>query len=416
MHELDLTCPQDVIRSKSVPWSLRRTFQALLGIEAGSLDITLPDGRIVRFTGITEGPHARFTIRSYAFVRRLAAGDVGFADGYIAREWDTEDLVSLLGLLAANQRLIDRFSANPIVRLGQMARHALNRNSRAGSRRNIHAHYDLGNAFYAAWLDKGMTYSSGLQVGIDLAGGQERKYAAIVAAADIGQHHHVLEIGCGWGGFAEYAARTIGCRVTALTISQAQFDYAQARIDDAGLAHLVEVKLCDYRDEAGSYDRIVSIEMFEAVGESYWQTYFDALNARLRPGGRAAMQVITIREDVFPRYRREMDFIRHYIFPGGMLPTPAHLKALVKSSGLAESSWMTFGADYAATCGLWRERFDQAWPKIAPLGFDERFQRVWRYYLAYCEAGFATGTIDVCHIGFHKPGSGSDAVPQCSQL
>lgn len=403
MHDLALISPSDIISSRAVPWSLRRVFRSLLGIEVGSLDITLPDGRTVRFAGRTAGPHGGFTISSYAFLRRLAGGDVGFAEGYIAADWDTPDVVSLLALLAANQHLIDRFAARGIVRLFQRVRHVLNRNSRAGSRRNIHAHYDLGNAFYGKWLDASMTYSSGLDVGQDLKAAQDRKYAAMAEAAGIEPHHHVLEIGCGWGGFAEYAAREIGCHVTALTISPAQFDYARNRIAAARLADRVTIKLCDYRDESGLYDRVVSIEMFEAVGEEFWRVYFEALTARLRPGGRAALQVITIREDIFPRYRFEMDFIRHYIFPGGMLPTLTHLSALGEAVGLKRTTQLTFGKDYAATCRAWRERFEKAWPEIVPLGFDERFRRLWRYYLAYCEAGFSAGTIDVCQIGFLKP-------------
>jgi len=403
MHDFALTAPLEVIRSRAVPWPLRRVFRNLLGIEAGRLDIALPDGRIVRFAGASPGPHAQFAIHSYNFVKRLTAGDVGFAEGYIAREWDTDDLPALLGLLAVNQKLIDRFAANPVVRFVQMARHALNRNSRMGSRRNIQAHYDLGNAFYEAWLDPGLTYSAGLAVGEDLGAAQDRKYAAIAKTAGLEAHHHVLEIGCGWGGFADYAARVIGCRVTALTISQAQFDFACQRIAKAGLQDRVTIKLCDYRDEKGVYDRIVSIEMFEAVGEVYWKTYFETLHARLKPGGRAALQVITVHEDVFPRYRREMDFIRHYIFPGGMLPTARHMKSLGRAHSLTETHFHSFGRDYAATCRLWRERFESAWPRIAALGFDERFRRLWRYYLAYCEAGFSAGTIDVCHIGFDRP-------------
>lgn len=403
MPELASIAPLDIIGARDVPLSLRRVFRGLLGMEVGSLDVTLPDGRSVRFAGTKPGPHAQLAMRSYGFVRRLAAGDVGFADGYIAREWETDDLPALLGLLAANQSLIDRFAANPVLRLVQMARHALNRNSRAGSRRNIHAHYDLGNAFYRAWLDPGMTYSSGLDVEDDLASAQDRKYAAIIAAADIRRQHHILEIGCGWGGFAEYAARFIGCKVTALTISEAQYDYARRRIAEAGLEDRVTVKRCDYRDEAGAYDRIVSIEMFEAVGEAYWQTYFETLQARLTPGGRAALQVITVREDVFPRYRREMDFIRHYIFPGGMLPTQTHLQDLIARHGFVQAGLRAFGPDYAATCRLWRERFEAAWPDMEPLGFDARFRRLWRYYLAYCEAGFMAGTISVLHVAFDKP-------------
>ena len=399
----------DLLRSPGVPWSARRCLRALLGIEYGSLDVVLPDGRTARFSGAFPGPHARFAIRSYWFVKRLGAGDVGFAEGYSAGEWTTDDLVSLLRLLAANQHLIDRFAANPLVRAVQRVRHWFHRNSRAGARRNIHAHYDLGNAFYGRWLDPTMTYSSGLDVGQDiglgndLAAAQERKYAAMIKAAGIEAHHHVLEIGCGWGGFADYAARTIGCRITALTISQEQFTYAQTRIAQAGLEDRVTIKFCDYRDEPGLYDRIVSIEMFEAVGETYWQDYFSVLNARLKPGGRAALQVITIREDIFPRYRQEMDFIRHVIFPGGMLPTPTHLKALGNGQGFKLEHYHAFGKDYARTCQIWRDRFEAAWADIAVLGFDDKFRRIWRYYLAYCEAGFTEGTVDVCHIAFAKP-------------
>ena len=405
MSDVAAVSPAELIRSRALPWAIRRCFSALLDIRYGSLDIVLPDGRIARFAGPEPGAHARFSVRSYRFVRRLAAGDVGFAEGYIAGEWSCDDLVSLLGVLAANQHLIDRFAANPLVRAVQMARHWLNRNSREGSRRNIHAHYDLGNAFYAAFLDATMTYSAGLDVGGDLAAAQHRKYAAVAAAAGIGPQDHVLEIGCGWGGFAEYAARHIGCRITALTISREQFDHATARIAAAGLADRVTIKFCDYRDETGVYDRIVSIEMFEAVGEAYWQGFFDVVQARLRAGGRAALQVITIRNDIYPRYRREMDFIRHYIFPGGMLPTPTHLHQLIAKNGFEPISYRAFGRDYAATCRHWRERFESNWPTIQGQGFDARFQRIWRYYLAYCEAGFSAGTIDVCHIAFGKGGT-----------
>ncbi|CAN1563952.1 Cfa Cyclopropane fatty acid synthase and related methyltransferases [Rhabdaerophilaceae bacterium] len=403
MDEMTLTSPDIIIQSSTVPWAMRQVIRALQSLESGSLDITLPDGRHVRFSGPSAGPHARFTIRSYAFIRRLSHGIVGFADGYIADEWDADDLASLLTLFAANQSVIKRFSANVLVRLVQMARHALNRNSRAGSRRNIHAHYDLGNAFYASWLDRSMTYSSGLKVGEDLEASQTRKYAAIAALAGIGAGDHVLELGCGWGGFAEYAAREIGCQVTALTISEAQYEYAKKRMADAGIAGKVTVKLCDYRDESGQYDRIVSIEMFEAVGEAYWRTFFDTLRLRLKPGGQAALQIITIREDLFARYRREMDFIRHYIFPGGMLPTLPHLDDMGIQAGLEKIGTELFGKDYAATCRHWRLRFEDAWPFISTLGFDARFQRLWRFYLAYCEAGFEAGSTNVCQIAFRKP-------------
>ncbi|MBL8588046.1 MAG: class I SAM-dependent methyltransferase [Methylobacteriaceae bacterium] len=401
----DALSPRALIGDRDLPWSLRRALRALLHLEAGSLDVTMPDGRKARFCGARPGPHAHFEARSFRFVRRLAAGDVGFAEGYLAGEWTSDDPVALLALLAANQALIDRFAAHPLARAAQMARHWLNRNSRAGSRRNIHAHYDLGNAFYALWLDPSMTYSAGLDVGDDLEAAQARKYAAIADAARIGPGSRVLEIGCGWGGFAAYAARERGARVTALTISREQFDYATARIAAAGLDDRVEIALRDYRDEPGVYDAVVSIEMVEAVGEAFWPGYFAALARRLAPGARAALQAITIREDIFPRYRREMDFIRAHIFPGGMLPTPTHMRWLGAEAGLAVVGERAFGADYAATCRIWRERFEAAWPRIEPLGFDARFRRLWRYYLAYCEAGFAVGTIDVRHVVYEAPKS-----------
>ncbi|MDE2579405.1 MAG: class I SAM-dependent methyltransferase [Hyphomicrobiales bacterium] len=394
----------DLIRSEGIPAPVRKALHALLDLQAGELDLTLPDGRSAHFSGRQPGPSARLALRSYACLRRLAAGDVGFAEGYIAGEWTSDDLVALIALLAENQHLIDRYSAHPFVRIVQMARFFTRRNSRAGSRRNIHAHYDLGNRFYQLWLDPSMTYSSALGVDGDLESAQMRKYAAIADAANIRPGSHVLEIGCGWGGFAEWAARERGARVTALTISKSQAQFARERIERAGLGHAVEIALRDYRDEKGVYDAIVSIEMFEAVGQAYWRGYFNVLKQRLKPGGRAALQVITIREDLFERYQREMDFIRAHIFPGGMLPTPSHLRTLGADAGLALAGERAFGADYAATCRLWRRKFEQATEAVAALGFDERFRRLWRYYLAYCEAGFMVGTVDVRHVVFQAPG------------
>jgi cyclopropane-fatty-acyl-phospholipid synthase len=292
----------------------------------------------------------------------------------------------------------------PIIRAWQAFRHWLNRNSRAGSRRNIHAHYDLGNAFYAQWLDRSMTYSSALfdAAGRDLAAAQARKYQALCERTGIGPDDHVLEIGCGWGGFAEHVASRIGARVTALTISREQHEFARRRIAEIGLADRVEVRLQDYRDETGSYDRIASIEMFEAVGKEYWPTYFGQLRDRLKPGGTAGLQVITIRDEFFATYSREIDFIRRYIFPGGMLPTPSIMRDLGLRAGLPLVSERVFGLDYARTLAEWRDRFLQAWPTIRPLGFDERFKRIWQYYLCYCEAGFRAGSIDVRQMVFAR--------------
>jgi cyclopropane-fatty-acyl-phospholipid synthase len=277
-------------------------------------------------------------------------------------------------------------------------------NSKRQARRNIHAHYDLGNAFYAAWLDPTMTYSAAIfDDGVnDLSAAQIRKYEALAKAIDLKPGQDLLEIGCGWGGFSEYVARTYGARVVALTISKEQFDYAQKRIADAGLSDKVTIKLQDYRDEKGLFDRIASIEMIEAVGEKYWPAYFAQLRDRLKPGGIAGIQGITIQESFFDSYRREIDFIRGYVFPGGMLPTPKIMKAMGEKFGIPLVGERIFGLDYARTLVEWRERFSAAWPSIKPMGFDERFRRLWHYYLAYCEAGFRSGNIDVRQMIFAK--------------
>jgi cyclopropane-fatty-acyl-phospholipid synthase len=250
-----------------------------------------------------------------------------------------------------------------------------------------------------------MTYSSGIYAdeNTDLEAAQDAKYGRITTLLGLLPEHHVLEIGCGWGGFAEYAARHHGCRVTGITISPAQLEFARDRIERAGLGHLVELKLIDYRDVQGSYDRITSIEMIEAVGEQYWPAYFQTLNARLKPGGIAAVQAITIADRFFEQYRKSADFIQRHVFPGGMLPSPGTLKSLASTTGLAWLDEAGFARDYARTLAAWRQRFDGAWPEISEMGFDERFRRLWRYYLSYCEAGFRSGGIDVLQIALAKP-------------
>ena len=388
------------------PFAVRQALKFATRLESGVLNVVMPDGRTFRFGGLLPGPTATMMIRDLAFARSLASGDVGIAEAYMRGEWDSPDLTRFLELFCINQPVIAALlEGRPLVRLLQMVRHWLRPNTRAGAQRNIHAHYDLGNAFYAQWLDPGMTYSSGLDLSADgdLAASQTRKYAALADAIELAPGHRVLEIGCGWGGFAAYAAAHRGCRVTALTISREQYEWTKARIAREGLSDRVDVVLRDYRDEEGIYDRIVSIEMFEAVGETWWPTYFRQLRERLAPGGRAGLQIITIDEAIFPRYRREMDFIRRYIFPGGMLPTTPILHRLGHSHGLSLASDRGFGRDYALTLAHWRDRFRLAWPHITTLGFDERFRRLWEYYLSYCEAGFTAGTIDVRHVIFAKP-------------
>jgi cyclopropane-fatty-acyl-phospholipid synthase len=397
--------------TRDLPIAARRALRLASGLVRGTLTAKLPDGRELRFVGREPGVEATLVIRDLGFAKRLAwSGDLGLAEAYLRGEWDTPDLTAFIELFVANHQLIETLLPDkPFVRLWQMFRHFLNRNTRTGARRNIHAHYDLGNRFYEAWLDRTMTYSSALFVpgDNDLASAQTRKYRALAEAADINPSHHVLEIGCGWGGFAEFAAREIGCRVTGLTISGAQFDFATQRVAQAGLSDKVTIKLLDYREEQGVYDRVVSIEMFEAVGEAFWPAFFRQLGDRLIAGGRAGLQVITIRDENFANYRRELDFIRGYIFPGGMLPSPQIMKELGQRFGVPLTAERIFGLDYAATLGQWRERFRQAWPQLTHLGFDERFRRMWEYYLAYCEAGFRTENIDVRQMIFGKGRGGS---------
>jgi cyclopropane-fatty-acyl-phospholipid synthase len=393
---------------EELPFAARHALSLAAKLVKGRLDVVLPDRRRLRFEGWEPGPSARLIVHDLGFAKRLATeGDVGLAEAYLRGEWDTPDLTAFIELFALNYPLVETLlPGRPLTRLWQLFRHFLHRNTRLGARRNIHAHYDLGNAFYEAWLDRTMTYSSAVFApgDNDLASAQTRKYRSIAEATGIKATDHVLEIGCGWGGFAAFAAKEIGCRVTGLTISRKQFDYAWRRIQEAGLQEKVEIKLTDYRDERSVYDAIVSIEMFEAVGEAYWPAFFRQLRDRLKPGGRAGLQVIAIQDEHFANYRRELDFIRRYVFPGGMLPSPAVMRAMADRVSLLLSGETTFGQDYARTLALWRERFRAAWPQIAPLGFDERFRRLWEYYLAYCEAGFRTGHIDVRQMIFAKDG------------
>jgi cyclopropane-fatty-acyl-phospholipid synthase len=392
--------------TRDLPLMVRKAFGYAVQLKTGSLSVTLPDGRVYLFEGLTSGPAASLIVHDLAFGKRLLeGGDIGFAEAYMAGEWTTPDLTAFLYLFCVNHEAVATLlPGRPIVKLMQRFRHWLNRNTKSGSKRNIHAHYDLGNAFYAKWLDRTMTYSSAIYApgDNDLASAQTRKYRALAEAGGFKSGDHILEIGCGWGGFAEFAAREIGCRVTGLTISQEQFNFAQKRIADAGLSDRVEIKLQDYRDEKGTYDRIASIEMFEAVGEQYWPAYFGQLRDRLRTGGTAAVQIITIQEKFWKNYSSEIDFIRRYIFPGGMLPTPERLDKLGQAHGLQRISQRIFGQDYARTLADWRERFREAWPELVPMGFDERFSRLWEYYYAYSEAGFKSENIDVRQIVYAK--------------
>ncbi|MGJ3264542.1 MAG: class I SAM-dependent methyltransferase [Salinarimonas sp.] len=393
--------------TRGLPFLLRRLLAIALRLEAGRLTIVAPDGRTLAFGGARPGPDALMTIRDARLARRVfLKGEIGFAQAYCDGLFDTPDLGALLTLLAVNRPDRGRVVEEPLpLRLFRRVREATRRNTRAGARRNIADHYDLGEAFYAAWLDASMTYSSAVFAtgAPDLETAQAEKHRLLAQATGIGPGDRVLEIGCGFGSFALWAAREIGCGVTALTISRAQHDHAARAITAAGLGDRIDLRFEDYRDVTGTYDRIVSIEMFEAVGEAYWDAFYETMRARLRPGGRAGLQLITIRDDRYDAYRTRVDFIRRHVFPGGMLPSDSVVDRLSQRHGLPIVSDASYAADYARTLRTWRERFDAAWPRIAELGFDARFRRLWTYYLAYCEVGFATRNTDVRQIVLERP-------------
>lgn len=386
--------------TRHLPARARMVLNVAMGLPRGALTVQTPEGNLFRVGGNGPGPEAHIVLRNWRLPSRAFSGaTIGVAESYMDGDWESPDVTSFLELFVVNEDAGEQVAggANWFVTAIQRLRHWLNENTRTGSQRNISAHYDLGNRFYEQWLDPSMTYSSALySTGAnDLESAQIEKFRALAHDTGIGPNDHVLEIGCGWGGFAEFAAREIGCRVTGLTISREQHDFAKARIARAGLADKVDIKFQDYRDETGKYDRIASIEMFEAVGEKYWPAFFGKVKDCLRPDGTAGMQIITIKESAFERYRARPDFIQRYVFPGGMLPTPALLKSLGSDHGLTYVRERIFAQDYARTLADWRERFWQSWEKIVPLGFDERFKKLWEFYLYYCEAGFRAEYIDV---------------------
>ena len=396
--------------ASGAPLRLTRWMRLLVAVgrhlHYGSLRLVMPDGTPIVFQGTETGPEGVIIVRDQAIARRtLVSGGVGFAESYLDGEWETPDLPVLLEVANRNDQFLEQFLyGKPWARALKRVMHALNRNSKRQAQRNIAYHYDLGNAFYERWLDPSMTYSSARfdPPSLDLEGAQKVKYQGIVDRLRPGPDSHLLEIGCGWGGFAEHVVRETGCRLTALTISREQHDFARRRMFEAGLAERVEIRLQDYRDTTETFDGIASIEMFEAVGEAYWPTYFRTLHDRLKPGAHAALQVITIADRYYENYRRGVDFIQRYVFPGGMLPSPTVFRRQTEEAGLAWRGAETFGLDYARTLALWRERFLAAWGDIQPLGFDERFRRLWHYYLAYCEAGFRTGSIDVMQVALAR--------------
>lgn len=373
----------------------------------GSMAFVLPDGRRFDAHGKEPGPHGEIVVKNHDFFARIVRdGDLGFAEAYMDGWWDTPDLQALMDVILMNNDSVGRgFPGQFLVRAYERLRHWMNRNSRTGSRKNISYHYDLGNEFYGKWLDETMTYSSALYRSNNesLAEAQTNKYASVIDRMGAGEGDHVLEVGCGWGGFAEYAAGIRGAKVTGITISKEQHDFAKARMQREGLNEKVDIVMRDYRDEVGRYDGIASIEMFEAVGEKYWPGYFNMIKERLKPGATASLQIITIADEWFPSYRKSVDFIQKYIFPGGMLPSPTALREQVSKAGLDFTGSIEFGKSYSETLREWSVAFNARWDEIVPLGFDERFRRMWNFYLASCAATFESGTTDVTQVAIRRP-------------
>lgn len=403
MNILDTTEGQS-----GLPRYFGRIFEMARGaMTRGRIDFILPDGRVFRIDAPQPGPVGVLEIHNPdLFARLLREGDLGFCEAYLEEWWTSPDLMALMDLIhEGNGDLHEAFPGMSIVRAFEKVRHWLRSNTKRGSRRNIAYHYDLGNDFYRRWLDDTMTYSSALfttgQEPLDAA--QRAKYAAMVDRMGVKPGDHVLEIGCGWGGFAEYAASERGLRVTGLTISQAQHDYAVERIARAGLSDRVDIRMQDYRDERGSYDGIASIEMFEAVGERFWPVYFETLRDRLKPGAKATLQIITVPDARFETYKDNVDFIQKYIFPGGMLPSLSALAQQGTRAGLQLEGSSEFGESYSQTLRRWHDAFNARWDDIRQLGFDQRFQRMWNMYLTSCAAMFRAGTCDVTQITFTRP-------------
>ena len=384
----------------------RRQVRFLLAIlsnlHCGRLTLTLPDGSQHQFSGAMSGPDSDLTIHTESALRRLLHdGKMGFCEAFMDGEASSQSLPTLIELAVLHDKYLENALKTNIFRqAGLRLFHTLRRNNKPGSAKNIAHHYDIGNSFYEAWLDPTMTYSSAVfdSETDDLTTAQLNKYKRLAELADIQSGDRVLEIGCGWGGFAKFVSQHIGAHVTGITISQAQLAYAKASLAEAGLQNKVDLKLMDYRDLQGRFDKIVSIEMFEAVGQAYWPVYFDTISRMLKSGGRAVIQSITIDHDAFQSYRDQPDFIQRYIFPGGMLPSMPMLQTPVAQAGLELVAENGYASDYARTLQEWRARFLAAWPSLAGDKFDNRFKRMWELYLAYCEGGFRAGMIDVKQI------------------
>jgi cyclopropane-fatty-acyl-phospholipid synthase len=394
----------------AAPAAARTVFALLKKLQHGTLDVQMPDGTQARFgSGAADQPKAALRLIDWRVCSAaLKSGDIGFAEAFIDGHWTTPDLAALLRLFIANRDAMESviygtWWGSLMYRL----KHLLHRNSRSGSRKNIHAHYDIGNSFYRLWLDETMNYSSALFEG-DFSRpsvqAQTAKVRRALAECGVGAGDRVLEIGCGWGALAQEAAAGLGARVTGVTLSTEQLAFAQERMRRLGVAERADLRLQDYRDiDDGPYDAVASIEMFEAVGREYWASYFQTVHRQLKPGGRACIQTITIRDDLFERYLKSTDFIQQYIFPGGLLPSPQAFRAEARKAGLEVINELAFGPDYAETLRRWRADFLSRDGQVRQLGFDTRFMRIWEFYLAYCEAAFDTGNTNVMQFTLRRP-------------
>jgi cyclopropane-fatty-acyl-phospholipid synthase len=403
------TAPQHR-RPTDMPLAARQVLPLLQKLQHGRLHLRLPDGSESVY-GQGEQPNATLVVHDWGvFAAAMRSGDIGFAESFIAGEWETPDLCALLRVFIANRNALeDVIYGHWWGQLAHRLRHWLNRNTRSNSRKNIHAHYDLGNAFYSLWLDPTMNYSSAWFDGnpmLPMDQAQDAKVRRALRMVNLtpGQNQRLLEIGCGWGALAEMATREWGVDFTGVTLSEQQLAHAQKRLSDQGLGAQAQFRLQDYRDISDApFDAICSIEMIEAVGQAYWPTYFESVARLLKPGGRACIQSIVIADTYFDRYVRGTDFIQQYIFPGGCLPSPSAFRQQAQAAGLRVVDEFAFGLDYAHTLRLWRERFMQVKPQVLELGFDERFVRIWQFYLAYCEAAFMEASTDVVQYTLLKP-------------
>ena len=368
----------------------------------GSIEIEWPNSEIQTIKAINEGPHAKLKIVDANVVKEIIqGGSIKFAELYISKRIITENLTNLMHYCALNNDqaeetfkiTIFRFFYNKYI-------HFKNKNTKVQAKKNISHHYDLGNQFYKYWLDNSMTYSSAIfnskSDNLELA--QNNKYRRLAELSSIKSGDTILEIGCGWGGFSEFLAKNYDCQITALTISKEQYEFALKRIEKANLTSKVKVVFCDYRNIEGKYDKILSIEMFEAVGKEYWNTFFEKIKTILKPNGNVGLQLITIDDKIYNVYKDNPDFIQKYIFPGGMLPSVKVLKNIIEKTSFKINTMNSYSDDYARTLNIWNKEFNKNWSQIEKLGFDERFKLLWNYYLSYCEGGFLSKNIDLKQI------------------